>query len=423
MSVEVIKANCIACGACAGACPAGALTVGDVAEVGADKCTRCGECIKACPVNALRIPDNDTAEVQLDQTEKRPEYLEPKPEKAVSVQGGLAEYKGVWVFIEQMDNQVAPVSWELMGEGRKLADKLGVELAGVILGHNVRNLTDDIFAYGGDKVYLLDHPVLKQYRTQAYASVLVDLVNKYKPEIFLMGATTLGRDLSGTVATELRTGLTADCTVLDINMEKRLLDQTRPAFGGNIMATIWCDKRRPQMATVRPRVMDMPPKISGRKGMVIEEQVTPAEEGIGTRVVQYIREKGTAVYLDKADIIVAGGRGIGSKKNWALIEELAGVLGGTVGASRAAVEAGWIPLAHQVGQTGQTVRPKVYFAVGISGAIQHLVGMQTSDTIVAINNDPEAPIFRVATYGLVGDAQKILPSLIEQFRQRLNCKV
>ncbi|MDA8235782.1 MAG: electron transfer flavoprotein subunit alpha [Clostridia bacterium] len=436
MTVEVIKGNCIACGACVGTCPAGALTVEDAAEVGADKCTLCGECIKACPVNALRLPGDGVGgggpepektelgpEAHLDKAKKRPEYLTPKPDRGVAVQGDLVDYKGVWVFIEQMENHIAPVSWELLGEGRKLADKLGVELAGVLLGEGIGGLTEEIFAYGVDKVYLVDNPVLKQYRTQSYSKVLVELVNKYKPEIFLMGATTLGRDLSGTVATELKTGLTADCTVLDINMEKRLLDQTRPAFGGNIMATIWCDNRRPQMATVRPRVMDMPARETGRRGPVIAEQVDLKEEEMATKVVEYIKEKGTAVYLDKAEIIVAGGKGVGSKKNWALIEELAGVLGGTVGASRAAVEAGWVPLAHQVGQTGQTVRPKVYIAVGISGAIQHLVGMQTSDTIVALNNDREAPIFRAATYGMVGEAAKVLPLLIEQFRRRLNCKV
>ncbi|MHB8172818.1 MAG: FAD-binding protein [Thermincolia bacterium] len=429
MSIEVIKGNCIACGACVGTCPEGALTVEDVAEVGAEKCTRCGECIGSCPVNALRLPGQSDSktnlgpEVHLGETKKRPEYLEPKPDKKVALEGELADYKGVWVFIEQMENQIAPVSWELLGEGRKLADKLGVELAGVLLGYQVRGLTDEVFAYGADKVYVVDNQVIKLYRTQAYTKVLVELVNKFKPEIFLMGATTLGRDLSGAVATELRTGLTADCTVLDINMEKRLLDQTRPAFGGNIMATIWCDQRRPQMATVRPRVMDMPVKEKGRSGPVIEEQMDLREDDVATRVVEYIKEKGTAVYLDKADIIVAGGRGIGSKKNWVLVQELAGVLGGTVGASRAAVEAGWVPLAHQVGQTGQTVRPKIYIAVGISGAIQHLVGMQTSDTIVAINNDPEAPIFRTASYGLVGEAAKILPMLIDQFRSRLNCTV
>ncbi len=330
------------------------------------------------------------------------------------------EHQGVWVFIEQVEGEIAPVSWELLGEGKKLANKLNTELAGVLLGDNVENFSSEIFAYGAEKLYLLENPALKEYRTEPYKDGLVNLISKYKPEIFLMGATTLGRDLSGAVATDLRTGLTADCTVLDINDKEKILDQTRPAFGGNIMATIWCKTRRPQMATVRPRVMAMPEKVEGRQGQIIKESINLIEEEIATKVLQFIKQEGAAVYLDKAEIIVAGGRGIGNKKNWdQLIEGLAKAVGGTVGATRAAVEAGWVPMTHQIGQTGQTVRPKVYFALGVSGAIQHLVGMDAADAIVAINSDPEAPIFNVANYGIVGDIFKIVPVLIEEFKKQL----
>lgn len=328
--------------------------------------------------------------------------------------------EGVWVFIEQLDGIISPVSWELLGEGRKLADKLKVDLAGVLIGHNVQGLQNEVFKYGADIIYFMDDPVLNQYRTEPYAECLVKLVQKYNPEIVLMGATTLGRDLSGVVATKLGTGLTADCTMLDIDMEKRLLLQTRPAFGGNIMATILCPDKRPQMSTVRPRVMEMPKPQEGRQGKVIIEELGINEEDIKTKVLEIIKESGEAVYLDKAEIVVTGGRGMGTKKNWALVEELANVLGGTVGATRAAVEAGWVPFNHQIGQTGQTVRPKIYIGLGVSGAIQHLVGMQMADIIVAINNDPKAPIFKVATYGIIGDVFEVVPAMISEFKQRLS---
>lgn len=415
MAVDISKKTCIGCGLCIDTCPFEALNMVDgVSVVDPEKCVECGACLKVCPVGAITLPHapkEPTPEMAVKEAKE--------PARALPATGELARYQGVWVFIEQMEGQVAPVSWELMGEGQKLAKKLGVELAGVLLGKGIEGLTGEIFAYGADKVYLVDDPVLEKYRTGPYQDALVSLVHKYQPEIVLMGATTLGRDLSGTVATELGTGLTADCTVLDIDPVGRYLEQTRPAFGGNIMATILCKERRPQMATVRPRVMAMPTREPGRNGEIIKEQLELREEAVQTRVVEYIREKQAAVYLDKAEIIVAGGRGVGSAKNWSMIEELASVLGGTVGASRAAVEAGWVNAAHQVGQTGQTVRPKVYFAIGISGAIQHLVGMQTSDTIVAINSNPEAPIFKVATYGLVGDLNKIIPALTEEFQKRL----
>lgn len=434
MAVDISKKACIGCGLCVETCPAEALDLGDgVAVVSPEKCTECQACPKVCPVGAITLaaqasPASGMAAVSgtasasgtAPALETTPASETAQKDVSGSASAAAGEYQGVWVFIEQMEGEIAPVSWELLGEGRKLASKLNTRLSGVLLGKGIDGLASEVFAYGADCLYLVDHPVLEKYRTGPYKDTLVTLVRRYKPEILLMGATTLGRDLSGTVATQLGTGLTADCTVLDIDPGGRYLAQTRPAFGGNIMATILCKERRPQMATVRPRVMAMPERQEGRQGQLIREPIELDEAAVRTRVVEYIREKEAAVYLDKAEIIVAGGKGVGSAKNWGLIEELAGVLGGTVGASRAAVEAGWVGLANQVGQTGQTVRPKIYFAFGISGAIQHLVGMQASDSIVAVNNDPEAPIFKIATYGIVGDVVTILPALTEEFRHQLS---
>lgn len=407
--IKVVPEKCVGCGACVDACPFDALSMnGPVAVEDISKCTSCGLCMPTCPSDALILPG-----------------WKPKPKKAateVKLAAGAdanSGYKGVWVFIEQTEGHIAPVSWELMGEAQRLSKDLGVELCGVLLGDGVEPVANDVFGYGASKVYLIDAPVLKFYRTQPYSAAVTELVKKYKPEIVLFGATTVGRDLAGAIATYLETGLTADCTGLDIDPETRLLRQTRPAFGGNIMATILCKSRRPQMSTVRPRVFSMPAKDPSRTGEIVRETIRMEEKDMLTTVVELIKGSGKSVYLDRAEIIVSGGRGLGEAKNFEYIRELAGVLGGSVGASRAAVEAGWISHEHQVGQTGTTVRPKVYFAVGISGAIQHLVGMQTSDIIVAINKDAEAPIFKVATYGLVGDFKEIVPLLVEEFKKRL----
>lgn len=330
----------------------------------------------------------------------------------------ISAYRGVWVFIEQVNGEIAPVSWELLGKGRELAAGLNVPLSGILLGENVRKKTGEIIQYGADRVYLMDHPVLAHYRTPPYAHGLVYLAKKYRPEIILLGATSLGRDLAGAVATKLGTGLTADCTVLEIDKETGLLKQTRPAWGGNIMATILCKKHRPQMASVRPRVMKMPKPDLNRTGEVVEEPLGLEEKDIPQQFIDFEPEPGTALYLEKADVIVAFGKGIGNQENFNRMKTLAKVLGGSLGASRAAVEAGWLGYEHQIGQTGQTVRPKLYMAFGISGAIQHLVGMQTSDFIVAVNKDPEAPIFRVADYGIVGDINEVLPLMIEELKKR-----
>lgn len=329
----------------------------------------------------------------------------------------LDDYRGVAVFIEQSRGKIATVAFELLGEGRKLADKLGVPLAGILLGDSIQPLSAEVIRYGADAVYLIDDPLLKNYTTAAYLAGSLEICQKYKPEILLLGATTMGRDLGGALATKLATGLTADCTGLDIEEGTRNLKQTRPAFGGNILATIMTKRSRPQMATVRPRVMLALPPDEQRAGKIIEEKMPVCD--LTTRVLDFVCQIKTDAPLEDAEIIVSGGKGMGGAKNFVLLKELADLLGGVVGGSRKAADAGWVPISSQIGQTGKTVRPRIYFACGISGAIQHLVGMQTSDVIVAINTDREAPIFKLATYAIVGDVFAVLPMLTRQFKERL----
>ena len=344
--------------------------------------------------------------------------------RKVELDPKLAAYKGVWVFVEHERGQVHPVSWELMGEGRKLADKLGVELAGIVMGTpgpESRQFCSEAIHYGADLCYLMEDALLKDYRNEPYTKGLTDLVNSYQPEILLIGATTLGRDLAGSVATTLKTGLTADCTELAIDMENRSLAATRPTFGGSLLCTIVTLNYRPQMATVRPRVMAMPEKDGNRTGRIIEHSLDMVEESIITKVLEYIPDNLQGKpQLAFADIIVAGGRGMKKPENFQLIRDLAKVLGAEVGATRPIVQAGWVEADRQVGQSGKTVRPKLYIAAGISGAIQHRVGMEDSDVIIAINSDPNAPIFDFATYGIVGNAMVIVPALTEAFRQHLS---
>ncbi|MDR7002322.1 electron transfer flavoprotein subunit alpha/FixB family protein [Neobacillus niacini] len=329
----------------------------------------------------------------------------------------LEEYRGVWVFIEQNDGKIEGVSLELLGAGRKLADKLQVPLGGFLLGQGIKSLATKVIEYGADEIYIIDHPVLKDYRTESYMKGVDMLAEKYKPEIILYGATPNGKDLASAVATDLNTGLTADTTMLDIDLDNRLLEASRPAFGGNIMATILCKKHRPQMATVRPKVMKALEPVAGRIGKVIEEQITLKEEDMRTKVLQIVNDVTKKANLADAHVIVCGGKGMGDEKSFQLIHEFAETIGASVGGTRDVVEAGWLPHYLQIGQTGETVTPKIFFAVAVSGAIQHVVGMKNSDTIIAINKDPKAPIFDVATYGIVGDAMEILPKLIEHFKQ------
>lgn len=344
--------------------------------------------------------------------------------RKVQLDPKLAAYKGVWVFLEHERGVTHPVSWELLGEGRKLADKLSVELAGVVLGApspELRQACQEAFSYGADLCYLMEDPLLENYRNEPYTRGMTELVNKYQPEIMLLGATTLGRDLAGSIATTLATGLTADCTELNIDPENRSLAATRPTFGGSLLCTIQTLNYRPQMATVRPRVMHMPDADASRSGRIITESLGLIESSIITKVLEYIpdanREEAQLAY---ADIIVSGGRGLKRPENFQLVWNLAKVLGAEVGATRPLIQAGWVTADRQVGQTGKTVRPKLYIAAGISGAIQHRVGMESSDVIVAINEDANAPIFDFATYAIVGNAMQILPALTDAFRQHLS---
>jgi electron transfer flavoprotein alpha subunit len=390
-----------------------------------EKCTGCRRCVKICPAEAIEIFFTPEQQKIIDQLDKEavdkaaPEPEEELDEEEARIAAKLKEYKGVWIFVEQDDGVPAEVSWELLGKGAELAGALDVELCALVLGDNVENICNEAFAYGASKAYLIDNPVYRHYRTEPYYKAICYLVNKYKPEILLMGATGLGRDLAGAVATELATGLTADCTGLSID-DKRFLLQTRPAFGGNIMATILTEKTRPQMASVRPHVIAMPEKDTTRKGEIIRESVDIKEEDILTKVLEIIddqKQGADAIDIAGAEVIIAGGRGVQSKENFDVLQELADELGGVVGCTRSAVESGWIPVERQVGQTGKTVRPKIYIACGISGAIQHLVGMQDSDVIIAINRDKGAPIFEVATYGIQGDLFEVVPAITKRIRE------
>jgi electron transfer flavoprotein alpha subunit len=356
----------------------------------------------------------------LDELAKAPatEPGEEPDDKATALARMLEQYRGVWVFVEQTEGEPAKVSWELLGVGKRLAEKLGVELCSLVIGENVENLCRESFRYGAAKSYLVEAPVYRTYRTEAYLKATCHLIGKFMPEVILMGATGMGRDLAGAVATRLATGLTADCTGLDID-DKRNLMQTRPAFGGNIMATIMCDKFRPQMATVRPNVMPLPEPDASATGLLVREDYEVEEASILTKVIEIMRDSSSHDHVDitGAEFIVSGGRGMMSPENFAVLKELADEIGGVVGASRSAVDAGWMPHDRQVGQTGKTVRPKIYIACGISGAIQHLVGMQDSDMVIAINRDRSAPIFEVATYGIVGDLFQVVPAITKAVRE------
>lgn len=415
MAVVVISEKCKGCKLCIKACPFEAIDmVGKLAVIN-EKCTACGACITACPFDAI--------------------------EKTVEEEGpvDLSAYKDVWVYAEQRNGKLMNVALELIGEGHRLSRELAddANVCALLVGNGIENLADECYAYGADKVYLIEDPLLDKFTTDGFTKVMVDAVREFKPEIVLYGATHIGRDLAPRVAARLNTGLTADCTKLDVkvssyidyavknttldvssldpNSDDKGLKQTRPAFGGNLMATIICPRTRPQMSTVRPGVMQKREKVEGAKGELIKIKPSINEADIRTKVVEIVKSAKEIVSLTDAEIICSGGRGLGDASGFELIKKFADKVGGVVGSSRAAVDAGWIDHSHQVGQTGTTVKPKIYFACGISGAIQHLAGMQTSDIIVAINKDPDAPIFEVADYGIVGDLYKVLPQIIEEW--------
>lgn len=338
----------------------------------------------------------------------------------MAVKENILAHKGVWVFAEQREGNLLNVGLELLGEGRKIADKLGVELTAVLLGHRIEALAGRLIKYGADRVIYAEHELLATYTTDAYTGVICELINERKPEIMLLGATSIGRDLAPRISARIHTGLTADCTKLDLDLENRRLIQTLPTFGDNLMATIITPNHRPQMATVRPGVMERAPYDEKREGIIEKIKPELSQEHIRARVVKTIKGGKAQVKLEEAKIIVSGGRGVKGPEGFKLIKELAEKLGGVVGASRAAVDEGWIDKAHLVGQTGKTVRPDLYIACGISGAIQHLAGMKESKCIVAINKDKNAPIFKIADYGIVGDLYEIIPALISELDNTKN---
>ena len=342
---------------------------------------------------------------------------------------GLEEYKGVYIYAQQVDNEISSIAYELLGKGKELAADLGTDVTAVLLGSNVKGLCDKLAEYGADKVIVVDDPELETYRTEPYAHALASVINEYKPEIMLVGATAIGRDLGPTVSARVATGLTADCTVLEIgdfplvaapgkeaDQKHNQLLMTRPAFGGNTIATIACPDNRPQMATVRPGVMQKIDPIAGAKAEIIEYNPGFTPNNRYVEIQEIVKAVGQVENIMDAKILVSGGRGVGSAENFKMLQDLADALGGMVSCSRAVVENGWLAQDYQVGQTGKTVRPNVYFAIGISGAIQHVAGMEESDLIIAINKDADAPIFDVADYGIVGDLNKIVPALTEAIK-------
>nr|WP_320131621.1 electron transfer flavoprotein subunit alpha [uncultured Holophaga sp.] len=394
MAVKVLEDKCVGCSACVSTCPFDAISMEGPTAVIGPACTQCGACVEVCPVSAI-IREVEEKVVAVDKT----------------------AYKGVWVYLELHEGTPRSVGLELIGEGRKLADELDEKLSAVIIGSGVEGVAREAFACGVDQVYLVDAPELQHYSTDGFTIALSDLIETYHPSVILLGATNDGRDLGPRVACRVSTGLTADCTGLGIDEATGLVAWTRPAFGGNIMATILCPDHRPQMGTVRPSVFKKPVPDYSRSGEIIRVPSKVNAADIRTRLLEVVKLQGAVCNLEEAEVIVSGGRGLKKPEHFALIQELADVLGGAVGASRAAVDAGWIPHMHQVGQTGKTVGPKIYFAIGISGAIQHVAGMSSSDLIIAVNKDPHAPIFDIATFGIVGDAVEVLPLMIEEFRK------
>ena len=391
LKVDIEK--CIGCGECEEVCSFGAISVVDEkAKVDPDLCSLCGTCVDTCPEGALEMESEGPGKGKQD----------------------LSAWKGVWVVAEVRGNDFAPVTLELLGKARELADTLSVPVTAVLIGSGVREGGRNLIARGADRVIVADHPELSSFVDEAYAKIVAHLARKERPEIILAGATAMGRAFIPQVATMLETGLTADCTGLEIEEGGRNLLQTRPAFGGNLMATIICDDHRPQMATVRPHVLKALEPDESRDGEIVDFEPSPGLLEHRVKVVESVVEESEGPGLTDAEIVVTAGRGLENKENLHLVERLAHCLDAGIGATRAITDAGWISGNHQIGQTGVTVSPKLYIACGVSGAIQHLVGMQGSDIIVAINKDKDAPIFDVATYAVVGDVKEVLPELIKK---------
>ncbi|MDR2399416.1 MAG: electron transfer flavoprotein subunit alpha [Endomicrobium sp.] len=401
-SIKVLNDKCVGCGQCAGACPFGAISMIERSEhpkkfklavIDLNKCTYCRTCVEKCKFNAIDLT-KDASQAGVDKS----------------------EYKGVWVYAQQRHGEIAGVVYELLNEGKRLAKQLGTTLSAVLIGDNIKSKAQDLINRGADKVYICDDPIFIEFQDDPYTSILTQIIKKEKPEIILIGATNIGRSFASRVAARIHTGLTADCTSLEIDPETRNLQQTRPAFGGNIMATILTPGHRPQMSTVRHKVFKEAKVEEGRKGEIVDCKIEVDTLVNRTKFLGFIKDSSSNINIGDADIIVSGGRGIGKAEGFELLEELAELLDGAVGASRAAVDSEWIPYSHQIGQTGKTVVPKVYIACGISGQIQHTVGMNSSDIIIAINKDASCPMMQTATYALEGDLYEIIPNIIKEIK-------
>ena len=402
---EIIPDKCMGCQLCVGECPVGVINmVNGVAKIDAEGCIGCGKCRDVCPVAAVLFD----------------KPLKKKPDAAKAAPKAAEKYRGIAVFIEVQHGQGAEVAWELIGKAKELAAKLNSPVFGFLLGAGVKGVADEAIAYGADAVYMMDSEPLRQYLPKVYGKALADMCTHVKPEIFLIGATHLGRDLSSVAATKLNTGLTADCTGLDIDATSHLLMMTRPTFGGNIMATILCKDRRPQMSTVRPKVMKMPAKDSSRKGEVFTLDFQPDTADL-PKIIEFIPKviEGGADIVN-APVLVVLSKGACDARAIPMMEELATLLGGTIACSRAVVETGLLPYARQVGQTGKTVAPKIYIGVGVSGAVQHMAGIGGAQKIIAINTDKNAPMVQIADYAIIGDYQKVIPELIKGFKELKN---
>lgn len=396
MEIKVNKEKCTGCKICVDLCPVGAIELDDQGKAFiTEKCNLCRLCVKECPVNAIDIIGEEKKSPLID----------------------LSQYKGLWFFAEQKNGKLSHVSYELLGISLKLAEILKEEVCGVVFGSKCSQMAQELFNRGAEKVYVVEDDSLDEFRQDIYVCLMTELIKKYKPNIVLASATMIGRSFIPQTAARLKTGLTADCTDLTIDPETKLLQQIRPTYGGNLMAKIVCENHRPQMATIRPKAVEEAKIIGERTGAIIKEDFKTFNATCRVDLVSKQQVEQT-IDLQEAEIIVSGGRGLGDGKNFELIRKLAQLIGGAVGASRAAVDSGWIPYPHQVGQTGKTVKPKIYIACGISGAIQHLAGMSTSDYIIAINKDPDAPIFKVANLGIVGDLFEVIPKLIQKIESK-----